>query len=114
MPPSRAMPSEPRDASHTVSSAVENQLCAGCGLCASVSQGAITMEMDAAGYARPRQRGPLGAAAEQVIAAACPGAIVAPWADAPAIHPYWGPYHSVRAGHAVDSAVRPRDRLAAL
>ncbi len=82
------------------------ELCSGCGLCAGVSGGAIRMRDDAPGYNRPEVVGPVDAAAERLIAAACPGAAVAAWQDAPQVHPYWGPLREVMTGAAVDPAVR--------
>lgn len=58
------------------------------------------------GYARPRVIGPLPPAFEARIAAACPGAIIAPWRKTQAVHPYWGPYHHVMTGHANDPDLR--------
>jgi coenzyme F420 hydrogenase subunit beta len=90
--------------SPTVARVVRGELCSGCGLCASVSSGAIRMETAAPGYSRPVQTGPIAAAAEAIIAGACPGAVVAPWGDDP--DPYWGPARQVLTGAATDPAVR--------
>lgn len=92
--------------SPTVARVVRGQLCTGCGLCASVSAGAITMETVAPGYSRPRQHGDVSPQAEHAIAGACPGAVVAPWPQAPHVHPYWGPWRRVATGHATDEALR--------
>ena len=95
-----------RALSPTVERVVRGQLCAGCGLCASVSGGAIAMEQSAAGYNRPRQVGPLTPEREALVAQACPGSVVAAWQDAPHRHSVWGPYHAIYTGHAIDEAVR--------
>lgn len=92
--------------SATVRRVLRGDLCTGCGLCASVAGPSISMSVAPPGYARPVQGGPVSAAAEAVIASACPGAVVAPWADAPKIHPYWGPYHRIMTGFATDGAIR--------
>jgi len=92
--------------SPTVARVVEGQLCTGCGLCASVSGGAIRMVSAEAGYNRPQQDGPITPEAETQIAAACPGAVVADWPQAPGLHPYWGPYQAIFTGAATDEAVR--------
>lgn len=94
--------------SSTVKRVLEGELCAGCGLCAAVSGGAIRMESAAPGYARPRQLGPLSREAEATVAEACPGAVVAPWdgAGAANVHPYWGPWRRVMTGAAVAQDVR--------
>jgi coenzyme F420 hydrogenase subunit beta len=94
--------------SPTLTRVLRGQLCTGCGLCASVSQGAITMATAAPGYSRPVQHGPVGDPAEKAIAAACPGAIVEPWPSAPNTHPYWGPWLRVATAHATDDALRFR------
>lgn len=91
--------------SPTVNRVLEGQLCTGCGLCASVAPEGIRL-VDAEGFNRPEQYGPVTAAAETAIAAACPGAVVAPWPDAPHVHAYWGPYHRVETGAAGDPEVR--------
>jgi coenzyme F420 hydrogenase subunit beta len=94
--------------SPTVARVLRGQLCTGCGLCASASAGAIVMETVPPGYSRPAQLGAIDAAAESVIAAACPGSIVAPWTEPPRSHPYWGPSQLVMTGHATDETLRFR------
>lgn len=64
------------------------------------------METVAPGFRRPRQLQPLSADAEKTIAAACPGAVVAPWPDSPETHPYWGKALSVGTGYAEDRDLR--------
>ncbi len=68
------------------------------------------MAIDAAGYARPLGHGGVvPAETEARIAAACPGAVIAPWpaaADAMTVDPYWGPIRASATGHASDDAVR--------
>lgn len=92
--------------SPTVARVVRGELCSGCGLCAGVSGGTIRLGMVAPGYARPHQEGPISRDAEAKIAAACPGARVAPWAEEPEPDPYWGPIRNLYTGHAADPAVR--------
>lgn len=90
--------------SATLINVLQGELCAGCGLCAALSDGQIEMQVDARGFARPQSCGPISAANETKIATACPGAVVAPWrADA---HPYWGPIDQCLTGHAADDSVR--------
>jgi coenzyme F420 hydrogenase subunit beta len=91
--------------SATVERVLRGQLCTGCGLCASVSGGSIVMD-DASGYNRPRVEGPVDAAAERLIAGACPGAAVAPWPSAPNTHISWGPWRRVGVGWSTDAALR--------
>jgi coenzyme F420 hydrogenase subunit beta len=92
--------------SPTLDRVLGGDLCTGCGLCASVSKGAIEMTTVAPGYARPRQVGALAASSEKVIATACPGAVVEGWGTDAQLHPYWGPWRSVSVGYATDPAVR--------
>lgn len=92
--------------SPTVRRVLAGELCAGCGLCAGVSGGSIRMESSPPGYNRPVVQGPVSREAERVIADACPGAVVEPWAGAPEIHPYWGPLRQVMTGAAVNETTR--------
>lgn len=92
--------------SRTVDRVLRGQLCTGCGLCASLAGPAIEMDVVAPGYNRPVQRGPIARAAEQAIAATCPGALIEPWDDKTNVDPYWGPWRRVLTGHATDETVR--------
>jgi coenzyme F420 hydrogenase subunit beta len=85
---------------------VENDLCSGCGACAALSNGAISMEVVAPGFNRPRQSSPIDKSTEQAIAIVCPGATLAPWPATGLSHPYWGPYRGVMTGNATDPALR--------
>jgi coenzyme F420 hydrogenase subunit beta len=71
-----------------------------------VSDGALVMQSTPPGYNRPVVQGPVSAAAEKVIADACPGAVVEPWAADPHTHPYWGPLRQVLTGYATDETTR--------
>lgn len=82
------------------------QLCAGCGLCAAVSGGAVTMAMTAPGYLRPAQTAPLAPAAEATVAAACPALVIEQRPAAPHDDPLWGPWRSVATGYSTDAALR--------
>ncbi len=93
--------------SATVERVLRGQLCTGCGLCASVSGGAIVMDA-ASGYNRPVHKGPVDAEAERRIAGACPGVAVSPWAPAPNMHPYWGPWLRTGVGWSADDDIRHR------
>lgn len=90
--------------SKTLSKVLAGELCTGCGLCAAIGGGAIEMVLDERGFARPRVIAAVSDHAEQQIAAACPGAIVAPWREG--ADPYWGPIEGCATGHATDDAVR--------
>lgn len=92
--------------SPTITRVLRGELCSGCGLCAGVAGGAIAMTSVAPGYSRPHQIAPVSDDAEARIAAACPGARVAPWTPAPQRDHNWGPWHSCVTGQAVDPEVR--------
>ena len=92
--------------SPTVRRVLAGELCSGCGLCAALSDGAIRMESASPGYARPRQLGGITPEAEALIAASCPGAVVAPWSGAQQVHPYWGPWRRVLTGAATSEPTR--------
>jgi coenzyme F420 hydrogenase subunit beta len=96
--------------SPTLRRVLAGDLCSGCGLCAGVSNGAVEMVTVAPGFARPRQMAPLDDSAEAMIAAACPGAVVAPWSAPPEagreLDLYWGPYRQILTGFATDPATR--------
>lgn len=92
--------------SATVDRVLKGELCTGCGLCAGVAGSGIAMTTVAPGYTRPIGQGATSPAAERAIAAACPGAKVAEWQDAPQSHPFWGPAYRVLTGYATDDAVR--------
>lgn len=99
---------QPWKLSQTIDRSLKGQLCTGCGLCAAAAPGAVVLETAAPGYTRPRQIGPVTDKQERIIAAACPGAAVAPWPEAPNVDPYWGPWRRVATGWATDHALRHR------
>ncbi|WP_448586844.1 Coenzyme F420 hydrogenase/dehydrogenase, beta subunit C-terminal domain [Thermaurantiacus sp.] len=84
---------------------VAGETCAGCGLCAGVDPG-IAMARDARGFLRPRATAAPAPETDALMAAACPGARVAPWGEAPAVDPLWGPYHRCLTGFATDREIR--------
>jgi coenzyme F420 hydrogenase subunit beta len=58
------------------------------------------------GYNRPGEAPKVSDDIERLLAGSCPGSTVAPWQAAPNVHPYWGPWHQVLTGHAVEERVR--------
>lgn len=92
--------------SPTLTRVLNGHLCSGCGMCAGLAPAQIQMTEIAPGYNRPSQHAPVPPAVEQLIASACPGAVVAPWPAAPNVDPYWGPWHQVLTGYATDERVR--------
>jgi coenzyme F420 hydrogenase subunit beta len=82
-------------------------LCAGCGLCeALVAPGKISMQLNDAGYLRPRVATALTAAEDAAIARLCPGLSLSLDGSEGERHPLWGPMVRVRTGHASDAALR--------
>lgn len=92
--------------SPTLARVVGGRLCSGCGLCASLSGGAVEMHLAAPGYARPRETAPVSPEIDRLIEATCPGSIVAPWGQAPHTDPRWGPYRAIYTGHATSADMR--------
>jgi len=86
----------------------QGALCAGCGGCALVGEGAVEMEMLPPGFLRPVERGPVSAAAEARIAALCPGLGQSVTVGERTDHPLWGPYLEMHTGHATDPDLRFR------
>jgi coenzyme F420 hydrogenase subunit beta len=84
---------------------VRGETCSGCGLCAGIDPG-IGLARDARGFWRPEARGEARPETARILEAACPGATVAPWEDAPGRHPLWGPWHRCLTGQAADAEVR--------
>jgi coenzyme F420 hydrogenase subunit beta len=93
-----------RAGSRTIERVVRGELCSGCGLCASLS--GAGMEALPPGYNRPGTAPQVDAGKEKLLAETCPGSLVAPWHEAPRVHPYWGPSHQVLTGYSTDAAVR--------
>lgn len=85
---------------------VESGLCTGCGGCAGVFPGKVTMAFNAEGYLRPQLPVQLSETENAQFAAFCPGAglrHVAPEAPYDAL---WGPLMQIRTGHAIDEQIR--------
>ena len=81
-------------------------LCAGCGLCAGVSAGAVEMERDNEGFLRPQQRKELEARIESKISVSCPGLTVTRDQTGSHYHPIWGSYESVKLGWSTNDVLR--------
>ena len=90
--------------SKTVQTVLAGNLCSGCGLCAALTRSPMVVE--APGFNRPRIAGAVDRETDAVIAASCPGSVVAPWSPGPHSHEYWGPYLELRTGHAADERLR--------
>lgn len=85
---------------------MDANLCAGCGLCAGVSGGAVQMQLDGQGYLRPHQTGPLSLGSERKLEAACPGVTVSRSMTGSNHHPIWGPFEEVHTGWATNEDLR--------
>lgn len=92
--------------SPTLRTVLAGDLCSGCGLCAGVSGGAITIEESPKGYNRPYQHRPVSTEAELRIRHCCPGSAVAKWPHRMETDAYWGPCRSISTGHATDPNLR--------
>ena len=85
------------------------KLCAGCGLCAGISDNAIAMGVEAPGYARPEQVAGISEKVERAIERACPGIDVYSWdrmTEATASDVSWGPYIECLTGNATEAETR--------
>ncbi|MGB0748694.1 MAG: coenzyme F420 hydrogenase/dehydrogenase beta subunit N-terminal domain-containing protein [Magnetospiraceae bacterium] len=80
--------------------------CSGCGLCQSVSGGAIQVSLNDTGYMRPATTAPAEASALRTILSVCPGVSVTTPASETPIDPLWGPIESLMIGHATDPQIR--------
>lgn len=88
---------------------IDANLCVGCGLCAAVSRGAITMAPSADHYLRPVQAAAIDETTDRLIADVCPGyRLTQPLRPEAVDHPLWGPIVAVRTGYATDPQVRHR------
>jgi coenzyme F420 hydrogenase subunit beta len=80
--------------------------CTGCGACASLSGGAITMALTPAGVLRPQAVAPLPDAVDAIISDICPGVRLTQTSREGRDHPLWGPLIAVRTGAATDRDLR--------
>ncbi len=97
----------------TLQRVLKADACSGCGLCAGVDP-AIGLRRDRFGWWRPFARAAPAPETDALMARACPGARLSPWANEPAqaggspapVDPLWGPYQRILTGHATDPKVR--------
>ncbi len=92
--------------SPTLTKVERGQLCTGCGLCASIADGAVALDTVAPGFTRPRQIAEIGATDEAAIAACCPAVVIDNRPAAPQVDALWGPWFFTGTGHATDAALR--------
>jgi coenzyme F420 hydrogenase subunit beta len=96
----------PTVASPSLERVAAGDLCAGCGACAALAPGRITMAMAAPGFLRPLQSAALDPEQEVAIAAVCPGLGQRVDAAGRPDDVLWGPLLTVRTGWATDPAIR--------
>lgn len=84
----------------------EGSLCAGCGACAAIAPGKVTMAMTPPGYLRPIQTASLTPGEDAAIAAVCPGLGITVNDAGRKSHDLWGPYLETWTGWATDSDMR--------
>ena len=92
--------------SPVLSRVVKGDMCAGCGACAALAPGKVSMEVAAPGYLRPLQSATLEVSEEAAITAVCPGLSQIVEAEGREDPVLWGPYVEMMTGHATDEAVR--------
>lgn len=89
-----------------LSKILQADLCVGCGLCTYLSDGALPMHLDDAGYLRPREDRSINEAIDKKILEFCPGVRLSTEAGGRKEHTLWGPYVEVRTGFASESKLR--------
>ncbi|PKP74120.1 MAG: hypothetical protein CVT84_10040 [Alphaproteobacteria bacterium HGW-Alphaproteobacteria-6] len=103
--PEPAPPLAPRIAA-SLARVARGNLCAGCGACAAIAPGRITMATSAEGFLRPVQTVELSAAEDAQVARVCPGLGQEVRPEARRDDVLWGPHVSVETGWATDPALR--------
>lgn len=98
---------QPKDQSPALARVARGDLCAGCGACAALAPGKVTIAVEAPGYLRPVQSALLDPAEEAAISRVCPGLGVRVDPAAGRSDPVlWGPYVSMQTGWATDDGLR--------
>jgi coenzyme F420 hydrogenase subunit beta len=99
-----ALPDEPT--SPSLRRVAKGDLCSGCGACAAISTGKVTMETAPPGFLRPVQAGSLSVPEERMLAAVCPGLGQRVDPEGRADDILWGPSVSMLTGWASDPGIR--------
>lgn len=92
--------------SPSLSQIAKSRSCAGCGLCAALSQGSVEMAMSDDGYLRPQQRHFVPEKVERLISETCPGLNLSQLPSEQNHHMLWGPMVGVRSGASTDIELR--------
>lgn len=98
-------PSPDNAGSAALARVARGRLCAGCGACAVIAPGTVSIERQG-GFLRPMLSGPVAPAEEAEIARVCPGLRLEQEAGDRPDHPLWGPLLEVSAIHATDAGLR--------
>ncbi len=92
----------------TVAQIVADDLCIGCGLCESLTNGQVKMAMTASGALRPTPVDGFEPEQERAIIDACPGVVAEARADPDLpLDPIWGHHGTMRYAWAANPEVRP-------
>ena len=93
----------------SISQVVRSGLCIGCGLCESLTEGRVKMQMSPLGGLRPMPLDDFSNEETSKILSACPGVIAeAPETELDQIDPIWGAYSDMRYAWAGDPETRHR------
>lgn len=103
--PFKAGSRAPRDRT-ALGRVARGDLCAGCGACAAVAPGAISMQQDRAGYLRPVQTAEISPIQDGLIAAICPGLGQIADHSGGFVDPLWGACLTQHQAAATDPALR--------
>lgn len=94
--------------SHFFKGIAQSDICAGCGLCQSISNDSVRVELNSEGFYRPRVVEGVSEAAIEQIRQVCPAVTVQHTRDSGKVDPIWGPVQAIRTGYATDEAIRYR------
>lgn len=92
--------------SPSLSRVARGELCAGCGACAALAPGKVTMVRTRSGYLRPLQSASLDCSEEANISEACPGLGQTVETNNRPNPVLWGPYREVMTGWATNPELR--------
>jgi coenzyme F420 hydrogenase subunit beta len=93
-------------ASANLAKVAKGNLCSGCGICQSITGGAVSVRLDQSGFLRPQQVAPISNEEEEKIGRICPGLSIRSFSPGGDEHPIWGKYVSVYVGSSSDRALR--------
>jgi coenzyme F420 hydrogenase subunit beta len=100
------MPVTTAPLSPTLARVARGNTCAGCGLCAGLTSGKVTMAVVGPGFLRPVQSRIMDPAEEAGVAVACPGFGQTVAAAGRTDDALWGPYVTIATGWATDPVLR--------